>query len=132
MRHVFGLHRIAATGLVLLAGGALWLGATAAEKPRDAVAEGRKLFIAKGCAACHKADGSGGIKLTGNPTPNWRDLKRMADTTYDDAYLRDCITNGKPKSGMVPWKKQLKPAQIDDLIALIRSFAREEAAKQKK
>jgi mono/diheme cytochrome c family protein len=86
-------------------------------------ASGKKLFIAKGCLACHQADGRGGIKLTGNPTPDWRDPKRMADTTYDDAYLRDCITNGKAKSGMVAWKKQLKPEQIEDLIAYIRTFS---------
>ena len=85
---------------------------------------GKKMFASK-CVQCHKADGSGGIKLTGNPTPNWRDAKRMADTTYDDDYLRDCITNGKIKSGMVAWSKQgVKPAEIENLIAYIRTFAK--------
>jgi mono/diheme cytochrome c family protein len=121
-----------AGGLVLIAGVTALIGATAADAPYvGQAAAGKKLFIAKGCVACHKVDGSGGIKLTGNPTPNWRDPKRMADSTFDDAYLRDCIVNGKPKSGMVPWKKQLKPEQIEDLIALIRSFSRETAAKKK-
>ena len=81
------------------------------------------MFASK-CVQCHKADGSGGIKLTGNPTPNWRDAKRMADTTYDDDYLRDCITHGKIKSGMVAWSKQgVKPGDIDNLIAYIRTFS---------
>jgi mono/diheme cytochrome c family protein len=101
-----------------------------AHKP-DAAA-GKKLFIAKGCVACHQADGRGGIRLSGNPTPDWRNPVRMADSTYDDAYLRDCITNGKPKSGMVSWKKQLEPHQIDDLIAYIRTFSRTAEAKKKK
>lgn len=94
---------------------------TAAFPPGDPK-KGKKLFTAKGCLACHKADGSGGIKLTGNPTPDWRDPKRMNDPKYDDAYLRDCITNGKPESGMVPWKGTLKPGQIEDLIAFIHTF----------
>ena len=85
-------------------------------------AEGRKIFMVK-CIACHKADGSGGIKLTGNPTPDWRDAKRMADPKHNDDYLRDCITNGKIKSGMVAWSKQgMKPADIENLIAYIRTF----------
>ena len=46
--------------------------------------------------------------------------------TIKDDYLRDCITNGKMKSGMVAWGKtgMLKPAQIEDLIAYIRTFSK--------
>jgi len=88
-------------------------------------AKGKAIFTTK-CVACHKPDGSGGVKLTGNPTPNWRDAKRMADPKYNDDYLRDCITNGKTKSGMVAWGKtgQIKPNQIEDLIAYIRTFSK--------
>jgi cytochrome c oxidase cbb3-type subunit 3 len=86
---------------------------------------GKKIYKVK-CVACHKADGSGGVKVTGNATPDWRDPKRMADPQFDDDYLRDCITNGKPKSGMVAWSKQgVKPAQIEHLIAYIRTFSAE-------
>lgn len=94
-------------------------------------AAGKKLYIAKGCVACHQADGHGGVKLNGNPTPDWRDAKRMDDSTHDDAYLRDCITNGKMKSGMISWKKQLKPDQINDLIAYIRTFSAKHEDKKK-
>ena len=88
-------------------------------------AAGKTIFMSK-CIVCHKADGSGGVKLTGNPTPNWRDAKRMSDPKYNDDYLRDCITNGKTPSGMVAWGKtgQIKPAQIEDLIAFIRTFSK--------
>ena len=84
---------------------------------------GKPLF-AKNCVVCHKVDGSGGMKLTGNPTPNWKDPKTWADPKRTDDYLRDCITNGKIKSGMVAWGKggQLKPADIENLIAYIRTF----------
>ena|SRR5437870_4510711 len=86
-------------------------------------AEGKKIFTVK-CVPCHKADGSGGFKLTGNPTPNWKDAKTWADPKRTDDYLRDCITNGKIKSGMVAWSKQgVKPADIENLIAYIHTFA---------
>jgi mono/diheme cytochrome c family protein len=83
---------------------------------------GKAIFKVK-CVACHKVDGTGGFKVTGNPTPNWT-LKKTWDATRTDAYLRDCITNGKTKSGMVAWGKtgQVKPAQIEDLIAYIKTF----------
>lgn len=87
-------------------------------------AAGKKAFAVK-CVACHKTDGSGGVKLTGNPTPDFRDPKRMSDPKFNDDYLRDCITNGKPKSGMVAWSKQgVKPAEIENLIAYIHTLVK--------
>jgi mono/diheme cytochrome c family protein len=85
---------------------------------------GKPVFLAK-CVACHKADGTGGIKLTGNPTPNWKDPKYVNTPKWTDDFLRDCITNGKVKSGMVAWGKtgQLKPAEIENLIAHIHTLA---------
>ena len=83
-------------------------------------AAGKAIYTTK-CVACHKADGSGGLKLTGNPTPNWKDPKVWADKKRTEAYLRDCITNGKVPSGMVAWGKttQLNPKQIEDVMAYI-------------
>lgn len=88
---------------------------------KDAAA-GKAIFMTK-CIACHKKDGTGGFKVTGNPTPNWT-LKKTWDATRTDAYLKDCITNGKLKSGMVAWGKtgQVKPEQIEQLIAFIKTF----------
>src|SRR6266850_2653383 len=108
------VFQLLAVGLIAGAGAiAALAGSTGTEPAKGDPAIGKKIFASKNCATCHKADGSGGIKLTGNPTPNWRDAKRMADAKYDDAYLRDCITNGKIKSGMVAWSKQgVKPTQI--------------------
>jgi cytochrome c oxidase cbb3-type subunit 3 len=95
--------------------------AAPAAKGGDAVA-GKAIFQTK-CIACHKKDGTGGFKVTGNPTPNWT-LKKTWDATRTDAYFRDCITNGKIKSGMVAWGKtgQVKPNQVEDLIAYIKTF----------
>src|SRR5437879_1887502 len=94
-------------GIVLVVAAAAFTGLTARADPtKGDPALGKKVFLAKACATCHMADGHGGFKLTGNPTPNWRDAKRMSDPKYNDDYLRDCITNGKMKSGMVAWSKQ--------------------------
>jgi mono/diheme cytochrome c family protein len=90
-------------------------------------AAGKAVFTTK-CVACHKADGTGGVKLTGKPTANWKLPATWADPARKggDDYLRDCITNGKVKDGMVAWGKtgQLKPAQIEDLIAYINTLAK--------
>ena len=87
-------------------------------------AAAKPIFASK-CVVCHKADGKGGVKLTGNPTPNWTDPKTWADPKRKtDDYFRDCITNGKAPSGMIAWgkTKQLTPAQIEDMIAYIKTF----------
>ncbi len=101
-------------------------GAAAAPAKGNAAA-GKAIYAVK-CVACHKPDGSGGVKLTGNPTPNWKDPKTWADPKRKnmDAYMRDCITNGKLPSGMVAWGKtgQIKPADIENLIAYIHVLAK--------
>lgn len=100
------------------------LSATTAPAKGDAKA-GLAVFKAKSCATCHKADGTGGVKLTGNPTPNWKDPKVWNDPKRaTDDYFRDCITNGKMTSGMVAWVKtgQVKPAEMENLIAYIHKL----------
>lgn len=121
--------RVVSLGLVALSllASTYALVAQAAPAKGDA-AKGKAIYTTK-CVACHKADGTGGIKLTGNVTPNWKDPKVWKDPARvkgGDDFMRDCITNGKLKSGMVAWGKtgQLKPAQIEDLIVYINTLAR--------
>jgi len=120
-RHV---RRLAGAALVLfsVASGFEAVAETAKAPPGDP-ALGKKIFQVK-CVPCHKADGSGGIKLTGNPTPDFRNPKRATDPKYTDEYFRDCMTNGKIKSGMQPITKigvDLK--EVPNLTAYIRSFS---------
>jgi mono/diheme cytochrome c family protein len=111
---------------VVLLGAALAISASAAPV-KGVAAEGKKLYLAKACGSCHKPDGVGGFKAlpAGNPTPNWKIAKTWADPKHTDDFMRDCLTNGKPKSGMIAWGKSgmLKPAEIENLIAYIKTFA---------
>ena len=83
---------------------------------------GRRVFNAR-CIPCHRADGSGGVKLGGNPTPNWHDPKHVFVPGFDDT-LRACITEGRARSGMPAWGRtgQLTPAEIEHVIAYIHTF----------
>jgi cytochrome c oxidase cbb3-type subunit 3 len=115
--------RTIAAALVLgVAAAGPFLFSKATGGPKGDAAAGKALFL-RNCVACHKADGTGGVKLTGNATPNWKDAKTWADPRRaKEDYFRECITQGRIKSGMVAWGKQLKPAEIDHLIAHIRSL----------
>src|SRR5436309_13083838 len=122
----FTLVRGLAAALVVLsaAGATIVFDQASAAPTKGNPALGKPLFM-KNCIVCHKADGSGGVKLTGNPTPNFRDPKTWSDPKRaTDDYFRDCITNGKIKSGMVAWGKsgQIKPPDIENLIAYIKTF----------
>ncbi len=123
-------NRLRTVGALLAAVAVLGVSSTpivSAAPSKGDPAKGKVKFMST-CIACHKADGSGGVKLTGNPTPNWKDPKTWADPKRKagDDYLRECITNGRPASGMVAWGKAgtIKPAQIEDLIAFIDTIAK--------
>lgn len=116
-------HRTRGVTVVLLATAlGLPLFAMAASKPGDP-ARGKKIFM-KNCMVCHNIDGSGGKKLTpnGNPARDFREAKFWSERT--DAQIRETINKGVAKSGMIAWKGILKPAEIEDAMAFIRTFAK--------
>ncbi|MCC6350534.1 MAG: cytochrome c [Candidatus Eisenbacteria bacterium] len=122
-------QRALSLGIAALAAFAFMFALTAQAGPSKGNAAAGKVIYTSKCVVCHKADGTGGVKLTGKPTPNWKLPSTWADPARakgGDDYLRDCITNGKLKEGMVAWGKsgQLKPAQIEDLIAYIHTLAK--------
>jgi cytochrome c oxidase cbb3-type subunit 3/ubiquinol-cytochrome c reductase cytochrome c subunit len=42
--------------------------------------------------------------------------------TASDAFLKRAIEGGRPPTSMVPWKDTLRPEQIDDVVAYVRSI----------
>ena len=68
------------------------------------------------CASCHGADGKGKAAL------KTQDMSSAAVQGMSDAELTAITTDGKGK--MPAYGKSLKPDQIKDLVAYIRSFAK--------
>lgn len=79
--------------------------------------EGAVLFSTT-CYACHGVSGEGtasGLRLNDPPLL----------AKHEDDYFRDVIGRGRPDRGMPTWGSVLSPAQIEDLIAYIRSWEKE-------
>lgn len=111
---------------------AIGAAATIAPRPADAadVAAGRALALAH-CVKCHGKDGKGygpavAAEHLSPPPGDWTDKEDMAE--HPDVFLRNMIEQGgkaMDKSERMPaFGKKLTPAQVDDLIAYIRSFSR--------
>jgi mono/diheme cytochrome c family protein len=78
--------------------------------------EGAVLFSTT-CYACHGVSGEG---AEGPPLNDPDSLER-----FDDDYYRQVIANGRPDRGMPTWGSVLSPAQVEDLVAYVRSWERE-------
>ncbi len=118
------MQRIAETVVIGLAVMLLLVSVAAGQ---DA-AKGKTIF-AQYCGSCHgatgKGDGAGAAAL--NPKP-----KDLTDAGYvkglKDDYLRDLINKGGPAVGksplMPPMGSALKPDDVSNLIAFIRSLGK--------
>ena len=96
---------VALTGFVLLS------------VPAQAQTGGEALYKAK-CAGCHGADGKG--QTTVGKANNVRDLSSADVQAQSDDAVAGIISNGKGK--MPAYGKSLKPDQIKDLVAYIRTL----------
>jgi cytochrome c6 len=72
------------------------------------------------CAVCHGADGKGETAI--GKANKVRDMGSPEAQKQSDAELTTIIENGKGK--MPPYGKSLKPEQIKDLVAYIRSLGK--------
>ncbi len=82
---------------------------------KEQVAEGSKLFLEKGCIACH------GMKLEGNAIgPNLTDKFWIHGCKPAD--LVKVVMEGVPEKGMVPFKTMLTEAQIKSVVGYILSM----------
>lgn len=80
---------------------------------------GAALYKTK-CAACHGADGKGETAM--GKANKLRDFASADVQKQSDDELTAIITNGKTK--MPAYGKSLKPDQVKDLVAFIRSLAK--------
>ena len=85
--------------------------------PAVVLADGAPLYKAK-CAACHAADGSGNTTVGKNLKV--RPFSAAEVQKCPDAELTKMISDGKGK--MPAYGKKLTPAEIQSLVALIRTM----------
>jgi cytochrome c6 len=90
-----------------------------ANVPANAQDAAAALYKTK-CAACHGADGKGETAV--GKTNKIRDLGSPEVQQQSDADLTAVITSGKGK--MPAYGKSLKPDQVKDLVAYIRTLAK--------
>ena len=74
------------------------------------LANGKKIYDAN-CVSCHMADGGGGIG------PNFTDQYWIHGGSMTDLF--STIKYGVITKGMIPWKDQLKPEEIEDVASYI-------------
>ncbi|MAH88975.1 MAG: hypothetical protein CMJ06_02885 [Pelagibacterales bacterium] len=89
------------------------------EGKNDAIKEGKKHYVLKGCAAlhCHGPNGKG----SGGPALNKGVFKHSDGSTYALAYI---ITNGIAGTKMGAYGSTLKEDEILKLIAYIRAVTK--------
>lgn len=71
------------------------------------------IYIAN-CAACHGAEGQGGVG------PNMTDKYWIHGGSLSDVY--QTIKNGVPEKGMIAWKTQMQPATILSLASYLKTL----------
>jgi mono/diheme cytochrome c family protein len=94
-----------------------------------AAARGKELYVKQGCAACHGNEGRGDgqqkmVDSEGLPTRPRDFLRGIFKGNPDPAALYRRIALGMPGSPM-PSSNNLKPEQVADLVAFVRSLSDE-------
>ena len=75
---------------------------------------GQQIYV-NNCVACHKADGGGGIG------PNLTDEHWILGGGVKDVY-RTLIEGGRPGKGMVSWKNDFKPSELQQVASYVLSL----------
>jgi mono/diheme cytochrome c family protein len=112
MKKIVGVASIVLVAVVFFSG----RDAAAGGDPSSA---GADTFAAK-CASCHAKDGSGNSTI--GKKMALRDLGSAAVQKQTDQQLHDITAKGKKK--MPAYEKKLSAAQINELVAYIRSLAK--------
>lgn len=78
-----------------------------------ALAAGKSIFSAN-CAACHAADGGGGVG------PNFTDEYWIHGGSINDIFR--IVKYGVPAKGMIPWQDQLSPEEMQQVSSYIKTL----------
>lgn len=79
-------------------------------------AKGKSIYQSK-CVTCHGPEGKGDGPIGKALKPPAGDFSSAESKKKTADELRDIIENGKPKTAMMAWKKQLNEAEIQDVVA---------------
>jgi mono/diheme cytochrome c family protein len=81
-----------------------------------------KAVYEKSCVLCHGPQGRGDGPVGKTINPPAADFTSVASKKKTDAELLDAIENGRPPTAMVGWKGQLSAAEIQDVLAYVKSL----------
>ena len=110
------LPALLATGLLAFAATAPAMAQAAKSASPADVEQGHHLFNSQ-CAHCHGEDAAA--------EDDYYNLPQLL-SDKNDAFFFSTVKKGLPDKGMPPWDNVLKPRQIADLLAYIRSLEREQ------
>jgi mono/diheme cytochrome c family protein len=81
-----------------------------------------KSVYEKSCLVCHGPQGRGDGPVGKTINPPAADFTSAASKKKTDAELLAVIENGRPPTAMVGWKGQLSEAEIQDVLAYVKSL----------
>ncbi|MDP1768121.1 MAG: cytochrome c [Nitrospirota bacterium] len=114
------LLRVAQSAVVLFS-----LGAWVVDMPVQAAGgdprNGKALYV-KSCMLCHGLQGKGDGPVGKTIQPPAADFTSAASRKKTDAELLAAIENGRPPTAMTGWKGQLSAAEIQDVLAYVKSL----------
>lgn len=81
-----------------------------------------KAVYEKSCVLCHGPQGRGDGPVGKTINPPAADFTSAASKKKADAELLATIETGRPPTAMVGWKGQLSEAEIQDVLAYVKSL----------
>jgi mono/diheme cytochrome c family protein len=107
--------------LLVLLSFRMWMTDTPAHAAGGDARKG-KIVYEKSCVLCHGPQGRGDGPVGKTVNPPAADFTSAASMKKTDAELLATIENGRPPTAMVGWKGQLSEAEIQDVLAYVKSL----------